>query len=248
MAKLPISLRDEPLIDAIFELRFEGQQQLADILPGVLFSAYHGAPKISRLPFAEIPQPVRASDPNLVFVPTIRLDLDGFAISIGARNVVVSSAQPYPKWAAFREFILGVCERVANSGLELELERFSLKYVNLLQGGSVADQVNQIRMQMAVGDLDYKNGLFSLQLQVTEDDFLHIVSVMTGAVATLPNGTTLAGTILDVDSVCHTPSLSFREFFNTSVDRLERLRHANKSKFFSSLTEEAIQSMGPNYG
>ncbi|WP_113179518.1 TIGR04255 family protein [Agrobacterium cavarae] len=248
MANLPISLRDEPLIDATFELRFEGQQQLADILPGVLFAAYGGAPKISRLPFAEIPQPVRASDPNLEFVPILRLDLDGFAISVGARNVLVSPAMPYPKWPAFRDFIFGVCERIVNSGLQLELERFSLKYVNILQGGSVADQVSKIKMQMAVGDLDYKSGLFSLQLQVPEEDFLHIVSVMTGAVATLPNGTTLTGTILDVDSVCHTPSLNIREFLNTFGARLEPLRRANKSKFFSSLTEDAIQSMGPNYG
>lgn len=248
MAKLPISLRDEPLIDAIFELRFVGQQQLADILPGVLFSAYGGAPKISRLPAAEIPQPVRDSDPNLVFVPILRLELDGFAISVGARNLVISSKMPYPKWAAFKDFIIGVCERVANSGLPLELERFSLKYVNLLQGGSVAEQVAKIKMQMAVGDLDYKDGLFSLQLQVTEGDYLHIVSVMTGAVATLPDGTTLAGTILDVDSVCQTQGVHISDFVRTSNDRLEQLKQANKGKFFSSLKDEAIEEMGPAYG
>jgi uncharacterized protein (TIGR04255 family) len=248
MAKLPISLRDEPLIDAIFELRFVGQQQLADILPGVLFAAYQGAPKISRLPAAEIPQPVRDSDPNLVFVPILRLDLDGFAISVGARNLVISSKMPYPKWAAFKEFIIGVCGRVANSGIPLELERFSLKYVNLLQGGSVAEQVGKIKMQMAVGDLDYKSGLFSLQLQVTEGEYLHIVSVMTGAVATLPDGTTLAGTILDVDSVCQARGVHISEFVRTSDDRLEQLKQANKGKFFSSLKDEAIEEMGPDYG
>jgi hypothetical protein len=103
-------------------------------------------------------------------------------------------------------------------------------------------------MQMAVGDLDYKSGLFSLQLQVTEGEYLHIVSVMTGAVATLPDGTTLAGTILDVDSVCQARGVHISEFVRTSDDRLEQLKQANKGKFFSSLKDEAIEEMGPDYG
>ena len=84
MKKLPKTLDREPLVDAVFEVRLGGDPHMSDLLPGVLFSLLDPKPTIQRLPAAEIPQPFRASDPNLVFAPVIQLDWREFAISFGS--------------------------------------------------------------------------------------------------------------------------------------------------------------------
>ena len=63
MTKLPVILEREPLVDAVFEVRLGGDPHMSDLLPGVLFGQLDPKPTIQRLPAAEIPQPIRASDP-----------------------------------------------------------------------------------------------------------------------------------------------------------------------------------------
>ncbi|WP_421404389.1 TIGR04255 family protein [Agrobacterium fabrum] len=248
MPALPISLRNEPLLDAIFEVRFDSDFQLSEILPGMFFAAFGSKLKIMRLPAAEIPQPLRASDPNLAYVPITRLDFDGFFVSVGDKNLSISCKLPYPKWPAFKQFIIDVCAKIASFGLNAHVNRYSIKYVNLLQGGTTADQIKKIKMAMSVGELDFQAGNFSLQLQAVEGSTLHIVSVITGAVANLPDNTQLSGTILDIDSIENLNRVAFIEFVSDLGVKIEKLRQANKEKFFSALKPEAIEEMGPHYG
>src|SRR5690606_24858904 len=98
MQKLPKILEREPLVDAVFEVRLKEAPSLADILPGFLFHELSPKPVLQRLPAAEIPQPLRAHDPNLQFAPILRLEWDQYFIAIGERNFVVSCKLPYPKW------------------------------------------------------------------------------------------------------------------------------------------------------
>lgn len=94
MTKLPKILEREPLVEAVFEVRLGGDPHMSDLLPGILFSQLDQRPTIQRLPAAEIPQPIRASDPNLAFAPVIRLDWREFAISLGERNLVIGCKLP----------------------------------------------------------------------------------------------------------------------------------------------------------
>lgn len=66
----PDKLTKEPLIDAVFELRFSSASPAANFLPGFLFAKLE--PKewnIEQLGAAQIPPHIRASDPNLKFQP-----------------------------------------------------------------------------------------------------------------------------------------------------------------------------------
>ena len=95
MQKLPKVLEHEPLVDAIFEVRLNGTAPLVDILPGFLFHELDPKPTVKRLPAAEIPQPMRANDPNLQFAPLSRLEWGKYFISVGNRNIVISCKLPY---------------------------------------------------------------------------------------------------------------------------------------------------------
>lgn len=245
--KLPIVLEREPLVDAVFEVRLKGTQPLGDILPGFLMAELKPKPTVTRLPAAEIPRPMRAADPGLQFAPTQRIDWSRFFISVGDQNIVISCKLPYPKWPNFKKAILEILQHIGKAEIEGEVERYSLKYVNLIEAPTPAEQVKKIRTKIQLGDIEVLDDHFSLQVHRQEGDILHILSIVTSAHAQLPDGRQISGAIVDVDSIQVINVPSFHTFLATLENGLERIRQENKAKFFSCVTEAAIAEMGPRY-
>ena len=74
--KIPVRLKKEPLIEAIWEIRFSPAKPLvADLLPGILFES---SPKkfdnVVKLSFPNLPDFAMEHDPNLRYIPRIRLE------------------------------------------------------------------------------------------------------------------------------------------------------------------------------
>lgn len=247
MTKLPTILEREPLVDAIFEVRMGGDPHLADLLPGVLLSQLESKPEINRQLAAEIPYPVRSKNSDLTFVPVIRLDWPNFAISLGDRNLVISCKMPYPKWPQFKMFILKVVDAVNGIGIEGPVERYSLKYVNLIQAPSMEAQIAKINLAVKVGDVEVGDDHFNVQVHRHEGDTLHIMSVVSGATTTFSDGKHAFGAVVDIDSIRVVQFSDFESFSKILGPSLETLRHANKVKFFSCLNESTINEMGPKY-
>ncbi|MCB1467635.1 MAG: TIGR04255 family protein, partial [Rhizobiaceae bacterium] len=237
----------EPLVDAVFEVRMGGAPQLADLLPGALFGLLTPKPTLHRLPAAEIPQPIRDRDPNLAYSPVIRLDWGKFTISVGDRNLVIACKLPYPRWPAFKEAILGIVARVAQVGIAGPVERYSVKYVNLIQAPTLADQIAKINLAVRVGDVEATDDHLSVQVHRNEGGTLHIMSVVTGAQGKMPDGKTVFGVVVDIDSIRTAHFSDFGAFAVKLEPAVESLRQVNKVKFFSCLTEATIDEMGPKY-
>jgi uncharacterized protein (TIGR04255 family) len=245
--KLPKRLDREPLVDAVFEVRMGGAPHMADLLPGALFGQLTPKPTLQRLPAAEIPQPIRDQDPNLAFAPVIRLDWGKFTISFGDRNLVIACKLPYPKWPDFKEAILGIVAKVAEVGMVGPVERYSVKYVNLIQAPTLAAQIEKINIGVKVGEVEAKDDHLSVQVHRNEGDTLHIMSVVTGAQGKLPDGNTIFGAVVDIDSIRTAHFPDFATFATSLEPAVESLRQANKVKFFSCLKVATINEMGPNY-
>lgn len=244
---LPKSLENEPLVDAVFEVRFRNTPPLADILPGALFGALRPISGIQRLPAADLPFPLRMQDPTLKFIPILRLEVEQFFVSVGDSNVVISCKLPYPKWPSFKEFIKHVLQEMVKINLPANVERYALKYVNIIQNPLISEQLRKIRTSITLGDVSVKDEQVSLQVHHKEGNILHIMSVMTGAQGKLWDNTDVFGTVVDIDSIVLVDDLSFNEFVGIIDQDVEDLRQANKAKFFSCLTRDAIQEMRPTY-
>lgn len=245
--KMPKVLGKEPLVDAVFEVRFGGEPQLADIVPGVLFGQMDPKPIIQRLPAHEIPEQIRENDRNLTFAPILRLELKQFTISIGNRNVIIGCKLPYPKWPAFKEAILDITRRISEVGIAGSVERYSVKYVNLIEAPTIAKQIEKIAMSIHLGDFKVNNDHVSLKIHRKDGDILHLISVVTGAQAQLTNGKQVFGIVVDIDSIRNVEFPDFRTFVAELEPALETLRQANKEMFFGCLTETAIREMEPQY-
>ena len=246
MVQLPIKLEREPLVDAVFEVRLNGVPPLADILPGFLLHDLGQGTPITRLPAAEIPFPMRKEDVNLQFAPIQRLDLDGFSVLVGDRNIIVSCQLPYPKWPNFKPDILDVMSRVTKVVLTGTIERYSVKYVNLIQAPTHQEQIKKIAMDITLGDLQVRDEHVTLRVHNREEDVVHILSIATGATGKI-NGNTVSGVLVDIDSIRDVNVPDAKTFADNLEEGLESLRQSNKKKFFSFLTKETIEEMGPTY-
>jgi len=248
MTNLPTALEHEPLVDAVFEVRVGGgHRYLADLLPGLLFGLLDPKPAIARLPAAEIPRPIRESDPNLAFAPITRLDWRHVTISFGSRNVVVGCKMPYPKWPSFKEAILDIVDKIARANIVAPIDRYSIKYVNVIRATTQAEQISKINLSVRVGDVEAKDDHLSVQVHRKEGDILHILSVITGAQGQMPDGKKIVGAVVDIDSIRSIQFPDFATFSAQLAPAVESLRQANKVKFFSCLTQSTIDEMGPKY-
>lgn len=246
MTQLPKTLEREPLVDAVFELRMNDAPPLADILPGFLLHDIGPGANLTRLPSADIPYPMRKVDANLQFAPIQRVELERYAVLVGDRNIVVSCRLPYPKWPNFKPMILDVVNRVAKIGLPGSIERYSVKYVNLVQAPNLKEQIEKISIEIRLGNINVESDQFNLQLHRREDDVVHILTIATGASGQI-NGEEISGVLVDIDSIRNVEIPDIKTFAGEVGIGLEALRQSNKEKFFSCLTDEAIEEMGPTY-
>jgi len=246
--KLPKELGQEPLIDALFEVRFhEVSAPLADILPGFLISKLGEAP-LSRLPASDIPKMFRATDPALMFAPTQRLDWGKYMISLGEKNIIINCKMPYPKWENFKKAILDTISYVGElKGLQGKVERFSLKYTNLLKAENNSEQTSKINMAIRVGNIDVSDEETSLTVHRKEEGLLHIITVAIGAKAQWLDKPPEHGAILSLDTIKWIDPNSSYDFSKIIGTELESLKQANKRLFFSMLTGAAIDEMEPKY-
>ena len=230
MQKLPKVLEHEPLVDAIFEVRLNRTAPLVDILPGFLFHELDPKPTVKRLPAAEIPQPMRAKDPNLQFAPLSRLEWGKYFISVGNRNIVISCKLPYPKWPNFKAGILDITARIAKAGIAGKVERYSVKYVNLIAAPTLAEQMEKIRVEITLGSVKVGADHVNMQVHRVEDKIIHILSVINGAKGRLPDGKELSGVVVDIDSIRNVDLPDYAAFAAALEPGLEQLRHGKQDK------------------
>ena len=161
--------------------------------------------------------------------------------------MVIACKLPYPKWPVFKRAILDIVAKVAEVGIAGPVERYSVKYVNLIQAPTLAAQITKINMAVKVGEVEAKDDHLSVQVHRNEGDTLHIISVVTGAQGKMPDGKTVFGAVVDIDSIRTAHFSDFGTFAAKLEPAIESLRQANKIKFFGCLKESTIDEMGPNY-
>jgi uncharacterized protein (TIGR04255 family) len=245
--KLPIKLGNEPLVDAVFEVRFTSTAPASDVLPGFLFSSLEGDKILERLPTADLPKPVRDADPNLHFAPLTRLRWNNFVISIGDRSLIVGCNTPYPGWAAFKPAILQIIEKIKEIGIIQTVNRFSVKYTDIISSSDIQEQISLIKTSIVLGDHTLEKENFSLRIEIPEDDILHAVNVISSATATLADGSKREGIVIDIDSITNVDNEEFGQWLEQLPDNLEKIHAGNKNMFFKCLPKGTLDSLEPIY-
>ncbi len=246
MDKLPTKLGKEPLIDVVFELRFESNLPASTILPAVIFGNL-AATSIESLPANAIPEVARNADPNMRYIPLIRIKWDRFYVLVGDRSLIVACEIPYPGWDIYKEAIISVLNIVHNSDVISSIQRFSMKYVDLIEINNLEDQVKALDISFSLGKHVLSGNVFQGRIEIEEDGYLKMLNVALGATATTPNMPTKVGLALDIDIAVKVENESFQKFIDGISEKLDDIHEINKKTFFQCLRQETINSLDPTY-
>lgn len=251
LPKLPTKLAKEPLVDTVFEMRVASAVPLAAVLPGLLFTqlAQSGeAVTVEPHPNSQLPQAVRDSAPELAFIPLVRVALGPYIIQIGDRMVSIACPTPYPGWTEFRERIVHVLHVVLKTGLVTQINRVSLKYIDLFEESDVAKANSFFDWGITLGSHTVTTDMAFLRLEIARDDLMH--AVMATSQATVRNeisGWTKTGAILDVDTFVATSISDVQGFVEQIPSLVDKMHEANKEVFFDCLSASAIEALGAVY-
>lgn len=242
--RIPSRLKAEPLVEAVWEVRFSGSQPwVSEVLPGILFEKFGAQYRsIVRLPAADIPGAVRRDDPYLRYVPKVRLEDDRQAIQVGERVVSLSRRRPYPGWERFASEIREVADAVRATELVERLERFSLRYISIVEDPA---GLSSLDLESRLGSRDLRGGPLHLRAELAGQGGTQIVQILFPAEMASPDrDASIRGVLVDIDGVREVGERGSWD----EVDRgLDALHSELKGTFFDILKPETLARLGPEY-
>ncbi len=244
--QLPTKLGKSPLIDAIFEVRIAGSMPLGGIITGMLFSTL-GCTDLQRLPHADIPDFVRQTDPNLRYVVLSRLSWGNYYIGVGDNVVTLSPTYPYRGWSDFKEMIVRLADALSSVKVISSVERFSLKYIDVLDSNVHSDVNDTLSFQLNFNDREINRRTLQVRAEIPFQDGVHILQLVGQVSGTILNGPAFDGIMLDVDSIQDTAGHSVDHIFGTIKDQIQGLHDVNKELFFEMLTDNCLKRLEPEY-
>lgn len=243
--RIPLRLRKEPLLEAIWEIRFSGRNSsVADLLPGMLFKSFPDKyTKATKLPAADMPAPLIECDPSALYAPQIQLaGAANQAIQIGDRALSLSCRRPYSGWNRFAADIVEIANAVQETGLVDRLERFSLKYIDLIELEK-PEGLALLDLDLKMGGHQLASKPVQLRTEIYEKDLIHIIQIISPAQVGLP-GTDerLKGVLVDIDTI---KFITEDASWGVLYQKLDDVHASCKRMFFSMLKPETIESLEP---
>lgn len=242
---VPKRLRREPLLEAVWEMRFTSDRPpVSDLLPGLVYKALGDQyPKLVRLPAANIPHPIADHEEAFRFMPTLRLEGDPFFIQIGERVVSLNCRRPYAGWSEFSTRIVELAAALRETGLLSSPERFSLKYIDLVELDG-PPSLSYLEVSTLVGGRDLGERPVHLRTEIEEEGFVHVLQIASPAEVRLSEGETQRGVLVDIDSI---RKAGAEDFWATLDENVNKAHELSKALFFSLLSDETLKQLEPEY-
>ena len=244
MPKIPIKLKNDTIVEALFEIRFKSNKgSVADLLPGLLFANIANEfPTLEKLPITNLPAALIESEPNLRYLPQHRLIGDKYSLLIGEHVFAISCPKPYVGWSEFYPAIIKLTELLEKTSLISEVERFSIRYVNLIPSNQVHGSSKKLRTNITLGAYNLGEKVTQLRTEIVENGFLNVIQIASNATIELVTGQKLEGCLLDIDTICRG---KVQNFWKELPSLLQSAHDTEKMIFFSVLTDETIKELEP---
>jgi len=249
LQEIPIALERDTIYECLLELRFApGHTSAEELLPGLLFGALKPTfTSLTALPLAQLPKGMRAADPQLAFQPVNALEGKYLRLMLGARVATLSFTGQYLGWVN----VLPTARRCVNAILETghvgDVERCSLKYVNLLTDGEAQAGLDLLDLQFRLNGFVPRGPGTLIRTELEVRGFRAIVEIMTDITITPPPDSgrqKASGVLVNVDVIHLGP---FERFAHDLEANLNALHEAEKTVFFNILKRSTIERLGPTW-
>lgn len=233
--RLPKAITPCPIVEALVEIRFTTK-----IHPSAIFGMIYNVlqvdfPKVESLPILQLPEVVRANDPNFKFKPHYRVSSQSFVTQIGPDVLTISSSPDYSGWGDFSKQIFSILNRVEKIGIVDSVTRFGIRYINFFNN----DIFNDIDLKITIGkdDIAYNNTIIRTEIE-------QVPYSSTLQVANNANHNGRLGSIIDIDT--HTES-NLVDFFKNKESLIAGAHAKEKELFYSMLKDSFLETLNPIY-
>jgi len=237
MDKLPLSINPCPIIEAIFEIRFDSSFP-GDAIFGIIFNQFKDEfQDVEQLPILQLPAAIRNQDPNLKFSPHYKIKKNNFIIQIGPNVFSLTNIKEYCGWKVFSEKIFDTYNKVSELGLIKKQFRTALRYINILPGINVFEKSN---LSIKLNDKTLGANQINFTAEIPYEHGASNLKLINFAEAIFENQAT-KGSIVDIDTYVQ------QEKFDNFKDAVECAHTAEKELFFNLLEQEFLKTLNPVY-
>lgn len=241
---LPVALKKDMIVEAIFEIRFSSEiDSLGDLLPGLVFPEIkENFPKLEKLPLASFPKEIIQNDPSLLYQPTTRLVGEKHTLLIGDRVFGLANRRPYQGWQGFKSLIIRLAEVLRKTAVISAIDRYSLRYTNIVPCEENVNALGAIIASMTLGEWDLADGPFQVRAEIKRGPFLNVIQLVDRAKIADSAEEVIEGLLFDIDTMRHGP---IPDFWENIVGYIDDAHQCEKDIFFSLLTDKTLEGAGP---
>lgn len=237
MDKLPLTINPCPIIEAIFEIRFDSSLP-GDAIFGVVYNQFKDEfQDVEQLPVLQLPAAIRAQDPNLKFTPHYKIKKDNFIIQIGPNVFSLTNLKEYCGWEIFSKKISETYRKLTDLGLIREQSRTALRYINILPNINIFAYSN-LEIQLNGEKLGEKQINFTAEIPHSHGaSNLKLINFAEA----LFNNKAIKGSVIDIDTQVNI------EQFKTFMEAIECAHLAEKELFFNLLEKDFLSTLNPTF-
>ncbi|HOX74846.1 MAG: TIGR04255 family protein [Candidatus Methanofastidiosum sp.] len=233
--KLPLKISPCPIVEALLEIRFT-----TVIHPDAVFGLFYNAlksdfPKVDNLPILQIPDALRATDPNLKYKPLYKISNKDFVVQIGSDVFSINSMPDYFGWSIFSERIFDVLHRIEELKIINSINRLGIRYINFFEG-NIFDNIN---LKICINDegINYKNTV--IRTEMAQDTFISTLQIANNI-----SNKKQFGSIIDIDTF---KDNDLTDFFRVKETLINDGHSKEKELFFNLLKEDFLSKLNPEY-
>jgi uncharacterized protein (TIGR04255 family) len=237
MEKLPLSINPCPIIESIFEIRFESSFP-GDAIFGIIFNQFKDEfQNVEQLPVLQLPAAIRTQDPNLKFIPHYKIKKDKFIIQIGPNVFSLTNVKDYCGWKIFSEKIFDTYNKLSELNLIQIQLRTALRYINILPDINIFEKTN---LGIQFNDEKLGKNQVNFTAEVPYEHGASNLKLINFAEAIFENQV-IKGSIVDIDTYVQLDK------FESFTEAIECAHTAEKKLFFNLLEKEFLTTLNPIY-
>ena len=225
-----------PILDALIEIRFSSKIN-SNAVFGLIYNALQSDfPKVESLPILQLPDIVRANDPNFRYKPHYKISNDKFVLQIGPDVIAISAYPSYVGWEVFSSKIFNILDIINEVSIINIIERIGLRYINFFKGNIV----NDINLSVTINDkaIVFKNTVLRTEIEHS-NGYSSTIQIANNAIN---NGQ--IGSIIDIDTFC---TYNLLDFFPNKKEIINNAHTNEKELFFSLLKTDFLQTLNPTF-
>lgn len=246
----PKKLGKEPIVEAVFEVRLAegGKYPLSAIFPGAARMAFQNdIHRISKLPIADIPAPIREAQEEMRYQPVISIEENTVFINVSDRSVIVACRLPYIGWNRFREKIIEVMTLLSELDAKREIERYSIKYVDFISSELGGNSLSSLNAELSIANKKITNETCFIRTEFNCGEYIKLVGLATNAKLNDKSRSNESGLVVDIDIIKNEGSLDIESFNSNLGNQIDKLHKISKETFFDCLSDMILGKLEPNY-